>query len=308
MKNFFVKNAVIISAIIISTAAASWAASPAPKAKTKQEPQKIACIECHSEKADGKNVHPAVAMGCETCHSAIDAADIPHKITSDITKGLYAKTPDICFDCHDKAKIAAKKNIHPPIIGGMCTSCHDPHVSDNKKLLKAEGAALCYGCHKKENFYGPIVHNPVSTGDCIGCHEPHQSDNDRLLNTPKNELCFNCHDKSAFTEKKGSVHKPVADGLCAECHNPHASQNEFLVIRKGNIICRKCHAAVERAPHAVSGFAAVGHPVRGKTDPKRAGKTFGCLSCHMHHNSDSPRLFRYPAASTFDLCVNCHKM
>jgi predicted CXXCH cytochrome family protein len=79
-------------------------------------------------------------------------------------------------------------------------------------------------------------------------------------------------------------------------------------VRKGNFLCRKCHAQVERSPHAIIGFSRVGHPLRGRRDPIREGKTFGCLSCHLPHTSESARLFRYKAQGMFDLCTYCHQM
>jgi predicted CXXCH cytochrome family protein len=48
--------------------------------------------------------------------------------------------------------------------------------------------------------------------------------------------------------------------------------------------------------------------VRGRKDPMRPGRTFGCLSCHLPHSSESVTLFRFKAKDMFDLCVNCHDM
>jgi predicted CXXCH cytochrome family protein len=65
---------------------------------------------------------------------------------------------------------------------------------------------------------------------------------------------------------------------------------------------------VERSPHAITGFSRTGHPLRGRRDPMREGKTFGCLSCHMPHTSEWTALFRYQADNLFDLCQYCHRM
>jgi predicted CXXCH cytochrome family protein len=58
----------------------------------------------------------------------------------------------------------------------------------------------------------------------------------------------------------------------------------------------------------VAGFLAEGHPLRGRKDPNRPRRTFGCLSCHMPHTSDNINLFRYKANSMFGLCSYCHEM
>jgi predicted CXXCH cytochrome family protein len=308
------------------------------------------CQMCHPDLAQGKSVHAAVGMGCTVCHSGVDATDIPHKFTSGIAKGLSADPPDLCFMCHDQGMFSgksvvhmpvaggmctschsphssendklllsenvcvtchgtdefSKKDVHPPVQAGMCTSCHEPHQSDTQKLLRKEPPELCYDCHKKEDFYGPTIHAPVGVGLCVICHSPHSSDNEKLLTQKTPDLCFVCHVKSSFFLT--SVHKPVQEGLCTQCHSPHASQNESLLVRKGNFLCRKCHAKVERAPHAIAAFNTKGHPLRGRRDPVREGKTFGCLSCHLPHTSESPRLFRYKANTMFDLCSYCHQM
>lgn len=227
-----------------------------------EEPQKeaIDCTMCHGDLATGKVVHAAVLMGCTVCHSGVDASQIPHKFTTNFPKGLPSEIADICYNCHDKAK-----------------------------------------------FYGPTVHAPVGIGLCTACHNPHHSENEKLLSAGKEAICYNCHEQEKFSGKK-VIHDPVRAGLCLECHVPHASSNEYLTVSKGNLLCRKCHPRVEKEPHAIVGLSQQGHPVKGKSDPKRKGKTFECLSCHVPHASDWGRLFRYKAESSFDLCTYCHEI
>jgi predicted CXXCH cytochrome family protein len=267
--------------------------------------EEVDCLMCHPEKGEGAHVHPAVTMGCTTCHTGVDASNIPHKFSGTAPRGLAMVAPDLCFMCHDASKFSGAKDVHPPVTAGMCTSCHDPHTSENEKLLVAAPPDLCYTCHEKRKFYGPVVHPPVASGMCTTCHAPHQSENPNLMIMSELDLCMMCHDRGEFFKK--SVHKPVEEGMCTECHSPHAGPNDHLVYRKGNILCRKCHAKIERQPHAIAGFSQKGHPVRGRRDPLRSGQTFGCLSCHVPHTSDSPLLFRYEAADMYGLCTYCHK-
>ena len=263
------------------------------------------CKMCHSEKAEAKNLHPAVHMGCTSCHKNVNASNMPHDFGG-TDKGLSAEVPALCFKCHDSKMFSGKNTVHMPVMGGMCTTCHDPHGSAEVKLLKAPKPEVCYECHDKTGFYGPTLHEPVGVGACELCHEPHQSNNPKLLKADVQGICFNCHDSKKFEGK--TVHAPVAAGMCADCHLPHASQNAALLQRKGNLLCRKCHAEIEKRPHAVMGFSAAGHPLRGRKDPKRSGKIFGCLSCHLPHASESPRLFRYKADTMFDICSYCHDL
>ena len=269
------------------------------------------CIMCHKALTKDKVVHPAVQMGCTVCHSAVDASDVPHKITNKIAKGLSAEQPELCFGCHDKMRLK-KKVVHAAVQMG-CTVCHNPHSSKNAKLLKAELPDLCYNCHDKQKFTGKTIHAPVGIGMCTSCHSPHQSDNEKLLAGTPPDLCYGCHDKAAFTKK--NVHSPVAGGMCLDCHKPHAAE-EFSLLKKDPVeLCLTCHSEVRRRPHAVAGFSTVGHPLglikKGKKpldDPARPGKRFYCGSCHDPHSSDSVNLFRYSNGSTMGLCQNCHKM
>jgi len=225
-----------------------------------QAEEPIDCTMCHGDLTQGKVVHAAVSMGCTICHAGVDAKEIPHKFTTNFPKGLSSEIAELCYNCHDKTK-----------------------------------------------FYGPTVHAPVGIGMCTACHNPHHSENEKLLIAGKEALCYNCHEQEKFSGKK-IIHNPVRAGLCLECHLPHASANEYLAVNKGNLLCRKCHPRVEKEPHAIVGFSQMGHPLKGKSDPKRKGKTFECLSCHQPHTSDWGRLFRYKADSSYDLCLYCHEI
>jgi DmsE family decaheme c-type cytochrome len=265
---------------------------------------------CHEQLGKEKVAHAALQMGCPTCHGAVDAKDVPHKITGKAPKGLSGDQPDLCYNCHDRAKFT-EKNVHAAI-GMGCTGCHNPHSSKNAKLLKSDQPDLCYSCHDKAKFSGKNVHAAISMG-CTGCHNPHSSKSAKLLKSDMPDICFNCHDKTVFTRK--NVHMPVAGGMCMSCHKPHASDHTALLIKEPYPLCLDCHANVRKAPHAVAGFSAAGHPLGGSRkwkkpadDPMRPGKRFYCGSCHDPHSSDSMKLFRYKAASSFELCAQCHKM
>ncbi len=248
------------------------------------------CYGCHDKtKFSMKNVHPPVAGGmCSSCHE-------PH--TSDNPKLLLAEPPDLCFTCHDKNVFSGKKVVHAPVMGGMCASCHSPHSSESEKLLLSAQPGLCFNCHDKSKFESKIVHAPVSGGMCTSCHLPHQGDNDKLLMSSQPDLCYNCHDKTPFARK--NVHAAIMMG-CTSCHNPHANKQKFLFEKGINNVCLTCHADIR------SGHVLAGHPLRGRKDPARAGREFSCASCHDPHSSDSMRLFRYPAGTTYNLCKYCH--
>jgi len=220
----------------------------------------IDCFQCHEELTKGKSVHAAVAMGCPTCHTAIDAAVVPHRITNKITRGLSAGQPDLCYGCHDKSMFE-KKFVHAAV-GMGCTGCHNPHASKNEKLLAAAGSDLCYPCHDKALFTKKNVHSPVAAGQCTACHSPHSTDAASLLNKPVAELCGTCHagkssgkhilagyglgDRHPTTGMSDPGH-PGKEFSCVSCHDPHSSDGKFLFTSgtgsAGNI-CLLCHKKV----------------------------------------------------------------
>ncbi|TAN40596.1 MAG: hypothetical protein EPN25_06990 [Nitrospirae bacterium] len=272
----------------------------------------VDCLMCHENLAKGKVVHAAVQMGCTSCHTGIDATDVPHKKKNKIAKGLSSMPPELCYGCHEKKSFEGKKAVHPPVMGGLCTNCHNPHSSDIPKLLLSELPDLCYGCHDKQKFFGKALHAPVGIGLCTQCHAAHQSDHEKLLLKEPPDLCYDCHKKADFSRK--NVHAPVAGGMCLSCHKPHGSDYFALLKREPVNVCFECHAGIRKKAHAIVGMLESGHPLgvpkKGKKpveDPARPGKRFYCGSCHNPHTSDNPSLFRYEARRGMELCLNCHK-
>ena len=101
------------------------------RSRLERNPDSAKCLECHAEKAKGKNVHTAISTGCTSCHEI--------RVNKDVTRvKLITTTPAaLCFSCHaDKSPAEIKGTIHQPAVRD-CLKCHDPHASDNKyQLLK----------------------------------------------------------------------------------------------------------------------------------------------------------------------------
>lgn len=229
----------------------------------------------------------------------------------------HAQEPD-CIKCH--GKLTKEKVVHAAVSMG-CGSCHTgidartvPHKMTGSfpKGLSADQPEICYGCHDKSLFKKKNVHAAVGMG-CTGCHNPHSSKNDRLLTSAVPDLCLTCHDRTEFSRK--TVHVPVAGGMCLGCHTPHSSDEAALLLKKTVDLCLDCHPDVAKRPHAVAGFSSQGHPTgmplgkkAGLKDPSRPERPFDCTSCHTPHSADGPRLFRFNARSSMDLCTKCHKM
>ena len=64
------------------------------------------------------------------------------------TSYLVAPESELCWTCHGSmGKKLADEFQHRPFATGQCTSCHDPHASDDEVLLAAAPNQICFTCH-----------------------------------------------------------------------------------------------------------------------------------------------------------------
>lgn len=220
--------------------------------------------------ADLSSVHPAFRdQKCSQCHQ------------SNTGMGLKASQPALCWTCH-KDFLAGAKVKHQPVMDGECLSCHDPHRSDNKKLLLKTGKELCMTCHDDPLVGKKFKHQAVEAGECLDCHSPHATNFKGLLKQSVKGTCADCHDDIS---KKKLVHQPVSDGDCLACHTPHASNNKFLVKKTGPGLCWDCHDNfLEKA--------------KFKHDAVDS-----CTDCHNPHSTNEKSLLKKNVAI---LCYDCH--
>lgn len=163
------------------------------------------CLKCHEKLKKAKFIHPVLDMGCSSCHAE------PHK-NKKAELSLISEQPDLCYGCHDKGMFT-KKNVHAAVASG-CTSCHNPHSSDNGSILTSPVSELCAMCHDKQAS-GRHVMVKFGTGDdhpvkgktdpsrtgkelsCTSCHNPHSSEMKTLFTNEKqpDNLCEMCHVK-----------------------------------------------------------------------------------------------------------------
>lgn len=240
--------------------------------------------QCHSKMLKGKDIHP-VAQPCDTCHQA---ETTPHPQKNKKTFKLVQEVPALCYTCH--SPFGTKKDVHPPVKDGMCTTCHNPHDSDEPKLLAQPLKDLCLSCHPdKVNFQ--YVHGPAATGDCTACHNPHESDTKPLLVKDASEVCFICHSDIQDEMKKKVVHPAVLSG-CTSCHNPHGSSYKKFLSAVGKDLCFQCHPQIGEK-------IAAAKVIHAPISTEKA-----CASCHSPHAGNSEKLLPKPGK---ELCLECHK-
>jgi len=81
----------------------------------------------------------------------------------------------LCIQCHEDFGHKFKV-LHGPVGGGYCTSCHAPHLSENRFLLKRNGQELCLYCHASAQIMKVEVHREIGDANCTECHNPHGGD------------------------------------------------------------------------------------------------------------------------------------
>jgi len=251
------------------------------------------CIKakCHAEINVKTYVHPPVdEEDCLACHQLKRKHQHPNTKGKDFVL-TYSDQLDLCGQCH---KINQKDpNLHPPVAEGQCTTCHNPHASDNPNLFVALDAnQICNKCHSlnlnKQNY----VHGPAAVGACTTCHLGHGDITKALLPTEEvNQLCFSCHTaKQEMLENVENVHEPVDDS-CTNCHNPHGAQEKFQLEEGVPDLCFGCHDELQtQIEEAKSKHAAL------EKDRK-------CLNCHDAHGSNYDYNLQM---EPFDLCMQCH--
>jgi predicted CXXCH cytochrome family protein len=246
--------------------------------------ESCAAAGCHATLVAGKSVH-AATESCDACHEAVVT---PHPQAGKATFKLTQSEPALCADCHDA--FGKKGHVHEPVAQGSCSTCHDPHASQQPKLLLAAQGSLCGDCHS-DALDGKHLHGPVSSGECTSCHTPHESDAKALLVKTGDALCFDCHsDIQDDLRGKSTVHAALDDG-CTSCHDPHGAAQPKLLAEAGGALCLRCHDDVG----AAAANAAVPHAA---LEDER-----GCAGCHAPHASNQAKLLLAPEKET---CLACH--
>ncbi len=168
------------------------------------------CFKCHTDikqkVKNSKNKHGAINMGGSLgCHN-------PHNSTNiSLLKEADSKT--ICLTCHSSQlprdedgkmllnmgeHLANNPDLHGPIMWGDCAACHDPHGSDNLRMLKkpfpekpstifSADKYICFECHEPKKITDKFTteHTAFRNGD-KNIHFFH-------VNT-KRVTCKTCHD------------------------------------------------------------------------------------------------------------------
>jgi predicted CXXCH cytochrome family protein len=255
-------------------------------------------IGAHSEEMINRKHAPFASQQCLICHQkGPDGNPEKDKFT--------ATQPDMCYKCHDRKD--TNPIVHAALGMGDCTTCHSPHESSVRPLLKDTTENTCTMCHDAPGRELPVKHSALQMSkSCVRCHNAHSSTKPKLLRGEITQLCTYCHTglKISLENSANLIHPALRMG-CQSCHTPHGSNNQKLLKENVNELCFTCHEAKKFD----GGHPRPGHPVSGRPDPMYPDKEFTCVSCHKPHLSVNKNLLRYnfkqkPYNGT--ICSVCH--
>jgi DmsE family decaheme c-type cytochrome len=197
------------------------------------------CTTCHNRTDhvawDGGK-HDSRNMSCVTCHSI-------HEAKSDHASLKTETQIETCVQCHRKEVNKVHRTSHMPVREGKleCSTCHNPHGSQNVKMLR-EGNSIneaCASCHTEKR--GPFLweHAPGKES-CVSCHDPHGSNNERMLVAKVPMLCQRCHIHSRHPAtiydqtQVNNRNNRVVGRACVNCHSQvhgsnHPTSGKFFV-------------------------------------------------------------------------------
>jgi predicted CXXCH cytochrome family protein len=245
--------------------------------------------QCHAGISGFTHPHEPVAEGdCLACHRQIVEQ---HPLGKGKSFTLVATGAALCRQCHDAF---SGQGVHEPVAEGDCLACHQPHGSNAKGLLVADGDQLviCLDCHDGDAFEQKYVHGPAASGSCTGCHDPHQSVNKVLLTKDSKSLCFECHaELAAGLQQAGSIHQPLEKQPCSACHEVHGGPYPHLLIADGPALCFKCHEEVGNRYK------------KAKTKHDALYTADRCGNCHRPHYAAKDGLL---AEDEQHICLRCH--
>jgi predicted CXXCH cytochrome family protein len=191
------------------------------------------CLTCHPDKGEGKFVHFAVAMGCESCHQAASENGKTSMV-------LVATGGELCAMCHK-----AKKDpvLHRPYRDGQCLICHDPHTSNFPRQARAETNVLCLSCHGV-NRPDVKINREVRTVSLLGSQTLGFEDYRLATKIGLDRSGTSGHPIMGHPITGKDPRKKDARLTCLSCHTSHSSALPNLMPADVNPdagICAQCH-------------------------------------------------------------------
>jgi DmsE family decaheme c-type cytochrome len=182
------------------------------------------CVTCHNKGEHAQwqgSMHDARNVTCTSCHSV-------HNAKSEHAQLKTANSVETCATCHKTEAMKVKRSGHMPVREGKmeCSTCHNPHGSNNVRMLKTGNwiNESCTSCHTEKR--GPFLYeHSAGRENCASCHDPHGSNNDRMLVAKAPMLCQRCHVSSRHpatpydATQVANASNRVVGRSCVNCHS-----------------------------------------------------------------------------------------
>ena len=333
------RRAAWLPGLVLLAPAIVLAAAPRPHPP---RPASAACASCHDiaglQASHGGQLTPSVS--CVACHSPDDSAnrkllkgtvlhapfaekscETCHRPPIGGRTRLKGRADALCASCHRDVPVSAPAggSWHPALEGSRtasgCQSCHDPHLSPNRKLLVKTGTALCASCHDEVvKAAGATGGHAPAADDCLSCHKPHAAPGPHLLAEAPRAVCLGCHDAADAGLRKAHLGAKVEGLDCTSCHTPHGAGHAKALARYLHAPvtegCDACHRGsasklVEdgNPPLCLACHEEVGRKAKAAKVPHAAMEAARCVDCHNPHASAQPRLVKQPGGAP---CLACH--
>jgi predicted CXXCH cytochrome family protein len=142
---------------------------------------------------------PYGAVQCGKCHALTKTMLFPGGQTASergallyMGDRLVASPDHLCAGCHtthgSEAAQALGLHMHEPVASGACTSCHHPHKSPRRYMLRgANTIELCTECHDRSTLSRVAPHRGNRDMDCLRCHNPHMGKTVSMLKSDFDE-------------------------------------------------------------------------------------------------------------------------
>lgn len=248
------------------------------------------CGVCHDDVKAGEFVHGPVAGAlCLSCHEFAGSGD---RTTVRLAQGgMTANTRPLCISCHeDIAGSLQAAHAHGPAAAGDCLTCHEPHASARRMLLKAEGPGICTRCHEDvaKALSRRVKHAPAAV-DCALCHDPHGTMHPQQLRAAVNDLCTSCH------LVRGSGTETSATTLFGR----PVPADQMRLLAPSRVVALD---AERKRGHPI-----LGHLVTAPVDSRNPPQLLTCVSCHEPHGTAARSLPKFDDANPSRACARCHK-
>lgn len=214
--------------------------------------QNLASIQCESCHGPG-SAHPSHltepgkriagvnldTKQCAVCHDSTSGFQqgfyqwntSSHPVTADASEGHVAETAS-CIKCHTGegfVDVQVKGNTptvidHPNSV--TCSTCHDPHDSNNAHQLRVAGTFTFDSGH--------VAANPGLGGLCMRCHNSRVADAETTALTssrgahhgPESDMLMGINGNSfGMSFSNNSAHINAVENTCVTCHMAEPSQS-----------------------------------------------------------------------------------